>query len=308
MNKLPPIALKEPFITDQDYVQGGLTSIDYVERNPAGDWSKWLPTREPQKFKFDTNECSTISATKALEIQFNFLRNDFSIEALQWFTANGYIDDNGNFNFSERFNGIMAGTSINGNSQNYVWESIRKVGLLPQKDLNYSYAQSENFLTQWDMCEDYYNPDVVTDFMKIKAKQVFRWITIQYEWVGANSKVSTPYVAIVKALKQAPVQIGAPACPDWNSGDVHPCGKTQAEHATTIYGWTLNSYKDFDHYNPYLKTLSTDYFIPYAIKAVVTVNPVVKEVPYVTYSILIQVLLMMKRLGIKIMGTLNGKL
>lgn len=296
----PPIGLKEPFLRETDYRVNGISGIVYEEINPTGDWSKWLPSREPQRYKFDTNECSTISATKCLEIQFNFFLKTrrFSTEFIQWLTNNGYIDENGNINFSERFSGIMAGTSINGNSQSYVWESIRKVGLLPQRDLSYSLEESQKFLTQYDMGEDYYNPVKVTEAMKAKAKLIFRYITIQYEWVWANSKASCPRELIRTALKQAPVQIGAPACPDWNTGNVHSCGKTAAEHATTIYDMQSdNSLNDFDHYNPYLKVLSPDYFIPYAIKAVVTVNPVVGE-PMVSFSVIQQLLDLFKRLRI----------
>ncbi len=292
---LPPSALKEPFVLQSDYVQGGVTGIDYEEVNPKGDWTPWLPTKEPQKYKFDTNECSTISVTKCLEIQFNFLRNQFSIEALQWFTVNGYIDENGSFNFSERHLGIEAGTSVNGNSMNRVWEIVRKVGLLPQKDLSYSMEQSNKFLTQYDMCEDYYNPDLITDLMRVKAKQIFRWVTIQFEWVGANAKKTTPFEAIVKALKQAPLQIGTPVCPNWNSGNLQPCGKTSVDHATTVYAWTLSSYKDFDHYSPYLKILSLDYFIPYVMKGVLTINKPAE--PYVELSVLMQFINLLKQIG-----------
>lgn len=310
MNPLshPPKGLKDPFILETDYRVGGVSGVTYEEVNPSGDWSGYLPTREPQKYKFDTNECSTISATKCLEIQFNFFlkTGKFGAEFVQWLTNNGYIDENGNINFSERFSGIMAGTSINGNSQSYVWESIRKAGLLPQRDLGYSPEQSQKFLTQYDMGEDYYDPNAVTDVMRAKAKLIFRYITIQYEWVWANAAASCPKDLIRAALKQAPVQVGTPACPDWNTGSVHPCGDTAAEHATTIYNEqsddTLN---DFDHYNPYLKTLSPDYFIPYAIKPVVTVNTVSGE-PTVSYSVIQQLIDILKRIGEWTAKAVNG--
>lgn len=301
--ELPPKALLLPVIKPKDYLSGGLTGIDYQEVNPSGDWTKWLPTKERQKFKFDTNECSTISATKCLEIQFNFLRNDFTIEALKWFNDNGYIDENGNFNFSERFSGIMAGTSINGNSQNVVWESIRNVGLLPQKDLNYSLEISNQFDTPMDMCKDYYDKAAITQEMKDKALKVLDWVLIQYEWVASGNPNPG---GIKKALKQAPVQIGTPVCPDWNTGRVHDCGSRDIAHATTIYGvdYASRGWKDFDHYNPFEKTLSDDYYIPYAVKAVVTIQST--PVKTVSYSVLQQFINLLKKLGLFTIRGLRG--
>lgn len=298
MDKKIPSALLTPIVKTKDYFQDGKTKIVYAVSNQTADFTKYLPTNEPQAYAFDTNECSTISATKCLEIIFNSIRNDFSVEELKTLQDAGYIDENGNFNFSERFSGIMAGTSINGNSQNVVAESIRKFGLLPQRDLNYSMEQSQKFSNQFDMCRDYYNPIAVTDAMKEKAKKIFDIVTIKYEWIWANGSKSCPAETMLKGLKQAPIQVGTPICSPWNiTTPIKPCGDKTVHHATTIYKVDENGLLgDLDHYTPYLKTLSPDYFIPYALKYSVTLKRLEKG--YVEIDVLLRVIQILRKIKV----------
>ncbi len=266
-NKLPPNALIVPVIEHTDFTKG---DIEYDLR--CTDWTPFLTTKEPQKFKFDTNGCSQNSGINSIEIQFNFLRNDFSLEALKWFENNGYIDANGNFDFSWRYTGIKAGTTINGNSQLSLWDSVRHYGLLPRKMLNYTMEQSQKFNTQEEMCADFWNPKVITKEMESVALGSKKWFNTEYEYTWFNLNKSCPLDLLKTEVKHAPLHIGTPVCPDWNTGDMHPCGRVNPAHATTMYGAVLTGEQIFDQYNPYEKIMSVDYFIPIVVKGVVTVK------------------------------------
>ena len=267
-----------------DFIQGEETGIVFEERQANGDWTSYLPGREPQKYKFDTNECVTLSLMNVLEIQFNYLAQKglFSPEAMDYFRTAGYFDANNSFAFSERFSAILNGTTIGGNSHQVVWNSLLKVGLLPRQNLDYSLDQSNQFGTQQDMCNDYYNPAVVTQEMKDKALKILDYVDIKWEWVAIGAFSQTPTQQLVTALRQSPVHVGTPVCPTWNSGNVLTCPSFDVQHATTVYGRMLDGrWEDFDHYNPYTKTFAADYTIPYAVKGVVTIKaPIVPPQPF----------------------------
>lgn len=270
--------LTNPVQTATDYVRGASSKIIPTIRQFNGDWSLWLPMYEPQKFKFDTNECSQLSGINNVELQCNFLKGKglFSQEALNWFQNNGYFDESGSFAFSERFTAILSGTSILGGSQWTFWQTISKNGLLPRKDLNYSIQQSNQFTIQADMCADYYNPSVITFEMRQKALQSLQWLQIQYEWIGNVPNATTPVADVVEALNQAPLHVGVPICSvaTWNSGVVTFCGLNDPMHAITLYGRNADgTWNIRDHYHPENKILSANYNMPLITLGYVTAVP-----------------------------------
>lgn len=277
--QIPPIALITKERDPRDYVRGINSQIVPTVNVPSGNWLAWLPTNEPQKFKFDSDECSQLSAINICETQCNWLKynNKFSQEALDFFNSNGYIDSNGSFAFSERFIGILSGTSINGNTITAFWDTVRKNGLLPRNDLNYTLAQSQQFLTQEAMCGDYYDKGYITQAMKDKALKSLSYIQVQYEWVSD----------IVTALKQAPIQIGIPVCVDnWNQTNVPFCPSTVPAHCVEVYADNIGFYIR-DQYAPYNKVLDKSYFIPQIIMGVITAVPI-SEVPNPPENVTIQ--------------------
>lgn len=273
-----PSAIILPEIQPTDYVRGsGGQSIIHEDRVLNADWTAWLPSYEPQKFKFDTNECSQLSGINDVATQCNYLKANgkFSEVALKWFTDNGYFDENGSFAFSERYSGILSGTTINGNSPITFWKTATDYGLLPRKDLNFSMDESSIYTTQAEMCTAYYDPKVITAEMYAKAKKALNYITIQYQWIGKVPNTVSPDSEIKDALKQSPVQICTAACmATWNTGVVQYCGRTNIDHATMIYKMgDDNTHYIRDHYNPANKTLSPDYLIALATQGVVTAAP-----------------------------------
>ncbi len=266
-----------------DYVRGINSPIVPVINIASGDWSDFLPTNEPQKYAYDTDECTQLSGINSIETQFNWLykTGKMSAECYDWFKNNGYIDANGNFAFSERFSGIKSGTTINGNSPWAFWLALKANGVLPRADLNYTLAQSQQFVTQEAMCADYYNPAAITQAMTDKALASRQWFLPMFEWLGIEFNSQTPSDAIDTALKQAPVHIAVPVCiPGWNNINIPFCAGQEANHAIMVYKDNQDGTRNIrDHYVPYDKALSKGYYIPQAILGVITLIPPIPTPP-----------------------------
>lgn len=257
-----------------DWQAGGPTGIVYEKRLREGDWTLYLPSDERQHFRlFDTMACVSFSALNSVETQMNWLLASGMVpeHVVQKIRELGFLDDFGKFNCSDRFTAKMSGTTQNGNYLQNVWDSIRKDGLLPERD----WPSDENFT--W---EGYY-AEIPQD-LKDKAKIILTIIDVAYEWVAMAGQTGV-LEAIVKHLKQAPLQLAGPTCPPWNTTEiVQPCGSCNPSHATLIYsdqnaGWI----DDFDHYDPYRKRISREYCMPWIMKGVVSLreNPAAPDAP-----------------------------
>jgi len=263
-------------------------------------WKSFLPSFERQKFVFDTNACMTYSGTNILETELNHLNSigQIPVETLTWCRDNGYFDENGKFNFSDRFSAIMNGTNpATGNSFDPVWSGFVKYGLLPEKDFSYTLEESRRFITPSDFWKDYYNRSLITQEMLTKAKKFNEFFEIEWTYKitsGLNGAIKSvwdflqgsggnQFSILSTALQSAPVHIGVPVCPNWNDGDVTYCGKKQAEHGVELYS-VEQLYDILDQYDPFQKTLSNDYYIPYAVLA--TIRP--KTKPYHIFTVNLQ--------------------
>jgi len=217
-----------------DYLTGSLPT---AEVNPTGDWRDYLPADEKQfkDFKFDTLSCTTFSAINCIETQINFFLKNKKFTLSQELLLNDYILD-GKVNFSDRFTAIMSGTSKQGNYFQNVWDSIRKDGLLPEKDLPFG----------GDTWEEYHNPNVITEAMKTKAKKILELLSFAYEWVTFE-----PDKDLSQALKQAPLH-GAIPFPAYHA--------VELPSANFIY----------DTYNPFLYERMVK--VHYTLKGIVTIK------------------------------------
>ena len=247
-----------------DWIAGAETGIAFIERMPAANWEKFLSDPELQKSsKTDFMDCVTQSFLNELEAQFNWMAfvGAFTAEQIHWLTRQGYLIG-GKFNFSKRFTAKMSGTTIQGNSAQNVGNSARHDGLLPESDWPVTADMS------W--AEHYAE---IPQALKDKAKKILEIVEIAYEFVYIKGALGCQE-AIKKHIKQAPLQILAPVCSPWNTTEIiKSCGKAAAEHATTIYKFEdLKVFNDFDHYNPVLKRLDWDYYIPYVVKGVVSIK------------------------------------
>ena len=243
-----------------DFIAGAETGITYEVRNESGDWEQYKPTDEWQRKigGYDTLSCVTFSALNQVELQVQYLivNKLLSDAQIQKLHDLGYIDENGRPNFNDWFSSVMDNTTVNGNYLQAPWDSFRKDGLLPQK---MGYAVTDfNSQAEWLAAKP-------TQAQKDYAKQILDIIDIAYEWIPVADKA--------KHLKQSPLHILTPTSSNWNTQPptiITDPGMKSVNHATTCIGVTDTYVKDLDHYNPFIKYLALDYYIPYVIKGVVS--------------------------------------
>lgn len=172
------------------------------------------------------------------------------------------------YNFNELYTYRMSGSSLGGNSQQRVWDSIRKDGLLPQRDLPKS----------TDITKEEYVNYVIPQNLKDKAKNIFNYFNFQYEWVSYAKPANIKDMS--DSLRQCPLQIVTPVC-NWYNPVIDYCGNVPPRHAIMAY-----SLKDiisiFDSYPTYRKKMSLSYYIPYVLKGIV--SPVVKDKPKYVFN------------------------
>ena len=143
--------------------------LPYREVLADGNWNKpeFLPTNEKQWGRGgDKMNCVTQSNHNTKEIQLNQQIADGSMPVghLVYLNDEGFIDENGKVNFSDKFNSILNGTTRVGNWLWKVAEDARvHSGLVPQSKL------LENIEESWD---DYYNKDQITPELQIGRAHV----------------------------------------------------------------------------------------------------------------------------------------
>lgn len=58
----------EPFVTRDNYILGGLSSVPKDILQPNGQWDNFLPERELQNLGFETANCTGFGTTSCIEI------------------------------------------------------------------------------------------------------------------------------------------------------------------------------------------------------------------------------------------------
>ncbi len=252
--------------------------IPYAIRNTIGDWSKYFGQWEGQKKgDLDTNCCWAFAGNEVLEDQLEYLMmtGQFSKEDIAWFKANGYIDADGDFYLSRRFIPTLSGVRTNGNDEAEFWRLTKKYGAIPNGALPFT-----NF-------NEYFDLGLITDAMRALGQEFLKRTDIQYEEVG-NRFIRKSLTLLKSELFQSELQIGIPIPKDvnaYNQQKVKWDGSGSAAHSVAL--WKIDEAADsnfpifiYDQYNPVVKQLSRDYFIPIVTKAVVNaknpalVNPV----------------------------------
>lgn len=257
------VLIQEPRPTDFIAGDANISSTS-LSRLDSGDWRPFLPESEAQNsIYFDSMACVTFSAIKTISIHLNRLLSDKAIPVgtLVEMEKQGYLKDD-KFNFSERFTAKMSGTTRMGNYAVSVWDSIRKDGLIPESDWAYPRGKTTPAF-EWD---DYYAP--IPDALKEKGKAFLKFFDISYQWLATGGGATD--AQFNAWLKVGPIQILTPVCPPWNTTEVVPaCGRT-VSHATTMIARKDGAVIIADHYSPFVKQLSLDYSIPYALQGFIT--------------------------------------
>lgn len=255
---------------ETDYIAGQNSPIVFKAAVTSGDWTDHIDFFEKQKLSFETDACVFFAGQESFDAQMNDQIENGQIP--QWlidqFTTLGYMDPNSldgkpRFHSSPRFLHVLANTRFNGASLPTVWDTMRKYGILPWKDMPFDEL----------MGPDQYFAEIAQEYLD-KAKQFLALIggknSIQYHWVvngGANN-----IAAMKAALPQAPLCLGAPVCEPWDQEQPPTCSLTNPQHSTMVY--KIDQFvEDFDHYIPFLKRLAFDYPIPYALQGILTVTP-----------------------------------
>lgn len=265
LNKNQGVIIIKPLQTD--WKAGEETGITYEEVQKDAQWDNFLPTGERQRNEYlELSACVSFSALNCIEILMNRMMEyrQFGSDNLKWLQENGYIDEEGKFNFSDRFTAKMSGTTKIGNYLGAVGDSIRNDGLIPEKDWTFSADCKE-----WD---SYYSE--IPQELKDKGKEFAKRFLVKYEFV----LLGTSDLAKLKThLKQAPLQLATATCSPWNTDQIIAGCGIATNHATVLYGFTSEYLKDFDSYNPFSKKFANDYGIAWAFKYVVSERGV--EIP-----------------------------
>lgn len=218
----------------KDYNMRGETALKKVVLNPSLDWTQYAPSTERQYLPgFDTLSCTTFSALNDIEMisGLKIEKKFFREENIKWLNDNGYVDENGKVNFSDRYIAILSGTTMLGNNFVSVGDAIIKYGLIPEKDLPLSGSN-------WN---EYMDPKLITPAMLQKGQEFRKRFLPGYEWVFFNYD-GGPFdeaemLAIEEALQYAPIQIAIPV---------------PAHHATSLIRFVRpESRKTFDQYEPF---------------------------------------------------------
>lgn len=275
-NQNTGLIIKDP--TPTAWVSGVETGASAVVVNASGDWRKYEPKGEWQTFIWtdangvtynkDVLACVSFSADDELETYTNFMirTNKIPADAKHWLESNGYIDENGDVNFSDRFTAKMSGTTRDGNSLEAVWQSIKNNGLVPEKDWKITDEELAAIKANPDGYWDIYYKNIPADVIA-KGKVFATLFPLQYEWLAFSTRPLTDD-QFRTALGVAPIQIATAVCWPWNTTDIiNGCGDGAA-HGTMLSCLDVESIRHIlDHYEPFDKQLAPDYKLTWATRA-----------------------------------------
>ena len=238
----------EPTIIKDDYIFGAKRSAPIDVLQPNGQWDLFLPENEIQIRDFETWNCTAFATLNVLE---TLLKRKFA----------------GDYNFSERYVGVMAGTDPEkgGNDPQTVIETIRtKSGII--KDFYIPFDKAKTI-------EEYYSPKPMLQSLINIGLDWLKVFEIKHEYVENKPKY------IKKTLRMSPLGVSVYA---WVQDDktglyVKPEGEKDT-HWTTLYGYEENKFwKVFDSYDNVKKQLDWNYNFSFVKRYYVGLKQQVKK-------------------------------
>ncbi|MFP5263744.1 MAG: hypothetical protein ACLGJB_17830 [Blastocatellia bacterium] len=219
-------------IEPDHYIFGGSSIPDEVLQS-TGQWGEFLPKDEFQRNNsFDSQNCSNYGTQNPIEI---LMKYKFG----------------GDYDYSERYLGVMSRTTEEGNSPHKVAETIRKEsGLIPESMLPFDAS-----IKTW---EQYYSPKpMIEPYLSVGNKFREDYIFL-HEWVFIDNNPNK--VGLIKeALKRSPLGIAVYA---WLYGEdcyIKPKG-AQDNHWVCLYGYEEGKYwLIFDQYDSTHKKLAWNF-------------------------------------------------
>ena len=255
------IEQEEQDSSEMDYMFGS-TGLGLAVRRENGDWRDILPTGERQRKGVETMSCVAQSNCKVSQIEFTEFMHTPGLadDDFKWLEENGYFDDNGNINFSDRYLARLSGTTSRGNSLKRVADVSRKFGYVPEALWPHEEGMS------WGQ---YYESVPATVFNL--GREFAKRFPMKYEKVQRNE--------FSEAIKRNPLQIALHAWPEPING-IYMKTPYSINHASSL---VAPQWYDFDSYidrvdNDFVKHLSPDYiFMSYGYRFIFTLKAKVKE-------------------------------
>ena len=232
-------------VKPEHYVLGGFGDLPKDVLQADRDWSFFLPVHEPQSHEgFESYNCTRYGTYHQVAILMKRL-----------FGVNTFPDTDGDYNWSERFGGIIGNTTPNGNSPHSAYDDIRAFGLLDEMFLPFS--------PDIDSWGEYYSPKPMTQQHLDKAKGWLSHFDIKYEWVYGilDGTVEERAEKIWEALQYSPLGVSVYA---WKLNPatglyIRPAGAASNHWVTLIGGEYKKYFKIFDTYGPFIKIVPWDF-------------------------------------------------
>jgi len=230
MSKQKNYGFIEPEIKDEDY-RFGSGQIDVPILRLDGQWDDCIPKDEKQNVYLETYNCTGFGFNNQIEF---LMKAKF----------------NGDYDYSDRFTGIMAGTKPPGNDPNKVYQSGRDNGFIPELMLPFS----SNLKTS----DDYYSfKDVNEKDCQNEGKKWLGSFELKHDWVHSNNLVKADPAMIKAALRYSPLGVAVNA---WNFDGKYYVRAGKDNHWVVLYGYdTSGAWKIYDSYEMNRKLLTPDF-------------------------------------------------
>jgi len=264
--------------------------IQYRPLLENGDSESFFGNYEGQRYgNYDTSDCWCFSGAEILETRLEMLEKLGLIpqETIDWAQANGYKDADGDWYISRRWIAILSNVRDQGNYQLNFWGLASVLGVIPNAMLPYSQQQAYQKVSRNDFNNDYYNGGVITPEMQALGKEFLKRFKIQAENISGGFMKNID-VSLKTYLKEGSLQIGIPVPQDgtWNKQNIdYPTKRYNADHAVELYKYDPTQKYPFyiyDSYEPHLKQLSSDYYIPIITRVAITPILPTVQAPIVT--------------------------
>lgn len=227
-------------IAADQYVLGANSPVAWEKLMPGGHgWTSFLPIFEAQwRGTFESMNCTVYGTHQCFA----------TILAKRY--GNSY-------NFSERYTGVNAGTTRDGNSPHTVVEEIRsRSGMIVESMLPFSPD-----IDSWD---EYYSPNPMTASLLAAGKTLLDEYDVGHDWVFTDGTVSDKAQKIKDALEYSPVGVSVCAWKERN-GMQWKNDNDGDNHWVELYDYVEGEYwMIFDHYEQAHKKLEWHYNFSFA--------------------------------------------
>lgn len=213
------------------YVLGGARSLPKIVLKKDGQWGDFLPQYEPQFNEiYDSTGCTVWGTQNALEILMKYITGE-------------------EYNFSERYNYILAGIRPPGADPHFVSEIFRRY-----------YVIADYLLPFMATYEEFLRPDPMTTDLLAKGQE-FPY-EIGHEWVFNSPQTKEARIAKMKeCLTYSPLGISVTAWIYDDESETFIDNGMANTHWCVCFGWNDKGWLIFDSYNQSVKTVSYDHNI-----------------------------------------------